>query len=194
MLTEAAARWMLVLHTGLGVAAVGAATHLVLWARDLRRGSFARLAAIKKFAWILLALQGGAFLAGNAMYPTYKVEVRTAYLENKEAVVAGQAAHQAELARIAARDGVAAPALSATGELVKRAAAAARWFDVKEHWVALGILATLALVLVLGQIDPRAPADARPLLPVVLALAVVAAATVWLGAVIGVLTAAWRAV
>lgn len=194
MLTEAAARWFLVLHTALGVAAVGAATHLVLWARHLRSGSFARLPAIKRFAGILLVLQVLAFIAGNAMYPTYKVEVRTAYLENREAVVAGQAAHQAELTRVAARDGQAAPAPSATGELVKRAAAAARWFDVKEHWVALGILASLALVLVLFQLDPGQPAAARPLLPITYALALVVAATVWLGAVIGVLTASWRAV
>lgn len=192
MLTEAAARWMLVLHTGLGVAAVGAATHLVLWARPMRHGVLARLPAIRRFAWIMLALQVAAFLAGNVMYPTYKVEVRTAYLENAEAIVAAQRAQQDQLARVAARDGVATTEMSATGELVKRAGAAARWFDVKEHWIALGILAALALVLVLGQLDPRAPEPA--LLPLVFGLTVVSAATLWLAAVIGVLTAAWRAI
>ena len=57
VLTEAAARWLLVLHTALGVAAVGAATHLVLWLRRLRRGQLGRLRAVRRFAWILLALQ-----------------------------------------------------------------------------------------------------------------------------------------
>ena len=192
MLTEAAARWTLVLHTALGVAAVGAATHLVLWSRGFLRGSFGRLRAVRRFAWIVLALQVCAFIAGNVMYPTYKVEVRTAYLENREALVAAQAAHRDQLRRIANQEAAAVPELTATGDLVRRAAGAARWFDVKEHWIALGILASLALVLVLGFWDPRT--GARELVPVVFGLTVVIAGTLWLGAVIGVLTASWRAV
>ncbi|MEO7732376.1 MAG: hypothetical protein ABIY55_15505 [Kofleriaceae bacterium] len=191
MLTEAAARWMLLLHTALGVAAVGAATHLVLWSRGFLRGAFGRLPAMRRFAWIVLVLQVLAFLAGNAMYPTYKVEVRTAYLENSEAIATDQAAHQRQLDRVTTRAHQPPIAPTATGELVRRAAAATRWFDVKEHWVALGILASLALVLVLAFWDPRA---SRELVPVILGLAVLVAATVWLGAIIGVLTAAWRAV
>ncbi|HEX2685015.1 MAG TPA: hypothetical protein VHN14_00275 [Kofleriaceae bacterium] len=192
MLTEALARWVLVLHTALGVAAVGAATHLVLWSRGFLRGSFGRLAAVRRFAWIVLVLQILAFAAGNVMYPTYKVEVRTAYLENREALVAAQVAHADQLARIAAREAADAPTLTATGEIVRRAASAARWFDVKEHWIALGILAALALVFVLGFWDPRS--GARELAPVVFGLSLVIAGTLWLGAVIGVLTASWRAV
>jgi hypothetical protein len=191
VLTEAAARWMLVLHTALGVAAVGAATHLVLWSRGFLRGAFGRLPAVRRFAWIVLVLQVLAFGAGNAMYPTYKVEVRAAYLESSEAIATDQAAHQRQLDRITTRSRQAPIAPTATGALVRRAAAAARWFDVKEHWVALGILASLALVLVLAFWDPR---TARELVPVVLGLAIVVAATVWLAAIIGVLTAAWRAV
>jgi len=192
VLTEAAARWMLVLHTGLGVAAVGAATHLVLWSRGFLRGEFARLRAVRRFAWIVLVLQVLALAAGNLMYPTYKVEVRSAYLENREAIVAARAGHADQVARIAAREAAAVPEPTATGELVRRAAAAARWFDVKEHWVALGVLSALALVLVLSFWDPRT--DGRELVPVVFGLAVVIAGTVWLGAIIGVLTASWRAV
>ena len=78
MLTDAAARWVLVLHTALGVACVGAATHLVLWLRHYLRGQHGRRRAVVRFAWIVLALQVGAFVAGNVMYPTYKVEVRAA--------------------------------------------------------------------------------------------------------------------
>ena len=192
MLTEAAARWMLVLHTALGVAAVGAATHLVLWSRGFLRGSFGRLRAARRFAWIVLALQLAAFAAGNVMYPTYKVEVRTAYLENREAIVAAQAAEQSQLERIAAREGTHAGQPTATAQLARRAAQAARWFDVKEHWVALGLLASLGLVLALAFWDPKTAS--RELAPVVFGLAVVIAGTVWLGAVIGVLTASWRAV
>jgi hypothetical protein len=191
VLTEAWARWLLVLHTALGVAAVGAATHLVLWARGLLRGQLGRFGALRRFAWIALVLQLLAFGAGSAMYPTYKVEVRAAYLENREAIAAGREAQATELARLAHREAAEVPQPSATAELVRRAAAAARWFDVKEHWIALGILASLALVLVLGFWDPRA---APELVPVVFGLCLVIAGTVWLGAVIGVVTASWRAV
>ena len=183
---------MLVLHTALGVAAVGAATHLVLWSRGFLRGSFGRLRAARRFAWIALVLQLLAFAAGNAMYPTYKVEVRAAYLENREAIAAQQDAAQRQLERVAAQEGAQAAQAGATSELVRRAAQAARWFDVKEHWVALGILASLGLVLVLAFWDPRTAG--RELAPVVFGLAIMVAGTVWLGAVIGVLTASWRAV
>ena len=192
MLTEGAARWLLVLHTALGAAAVGAATHLVVWSRGFLRGEFGRLRAVRRFAWIVLVLQVAAFAAGNAMYPTYKVEVRAAYLENSAAIVADQDSHQRALDRVAAREATPAPAVTATGELVQRAAGAARWFDIKEHWIALGILASLGLVLVLAYWDPRD--GSRELVPVVLGLAVIIAATVWIGAVIGVATASWRAV
>jgi hypothetical protein len=192
VLTEAAARWMLVLHTALGAAAVGAATHLVIWSRGFVRGEFGRLRAVKRFAWIVLVLQVAAFAAGNVMYPTYKVEVRAAYLENSVAIVAGQDSHQRALDRVAAREAAPAPAVTATGEMVQRAAGAARWFDIKEHWIALGILASLGLVLVLSYWDPRS--GGRELVPIVLGLAIIVAATLWIGAVIGVATASWRAV
>jgi hypothetical protein len=192
VLTEAAARWLLVLHTVLGAAAVGAATHLVVWTRRLVRGQHGRLRAVRRFAWLALALQLAAFAAGNLMYPTYKVEVRAAYLENSAAIAAAADAHLAALAQVSAREQLVAPEATATSALVRRAAQAARWFDVKEHWIALGVLAALGLVLVLAFWDPRA--GGRELGPVVLGLSVIVAATLWLGAVIGVLTASWRAV
>jgi hypothetical protein len=192
VLTEAAARWLLVLHTVLGAAAVGAATHLVVWTRRLVRGQHGRLRAVRRFAWLALGLQLAAFAAGNLMYPTYKVEVRAAYLENSVAIAAAEDAHQAALARVSAREQLVAPEATATSALVRRAAQAARWFDVKEHWIALGVLAALGLVLVLAFWDPRA--GGRELGPVVLGLSVIVAATLWLGVVIGVLTASWRAV
>ena len=192
MLTDSAARWVLLLHTALGVAAVGAATHLVLWLRKYVRGQYGRHRAVRRFAWLVLALQAGAFIAGNVMYPTYKVEVRSAYLENAGAIVAERTAHERELDKIAAREHTQAFEPTPASEIVKGAAKAARWFDVKEHWVALGLIASAALVLVLWFWDPRR--DGAALAPVVLGLAVVIAGTVWLGAIIGVLTASWRAV
>lgn len=191
MLTESAARWLLVLHTGLGVAAVGAATHLVLWLRKERRGTGA-LRSVRRFAVITFVLQVLAFIAGNAMYPTYKVQVRTAYLENVAALASEHTARQAEYEKVAAREGTIAPQGEATSAMVKRAAKAARWFDVKEHWVALGVITCAGLVLVLMLWDPRR--DGRAIEPIVMALAYLVAATLWLGAVIGVLTASWRAV
>ena len=191
MLDDTAARWLLVLHTALGVSAVAAGTHLVIWLRRYLRGATGKRRAVRKFAWIFFALQCGAFVAGNVMYPTYKVEVRTAYLENATAITADRATRATETARLAAREHVAPSAQPATQDLVKRMARAARWFDVKEHWIALGILASAAVLLILSLWDVD---EGRVLAPIVTTLAVIACGTVWLGAIIGVLTAAWRAV
>jgi hypothetical protein len=75
---------------------------------------------------------------------------------------------------------------------VRRGAAAARWFDVKEHWVALGTFVAAALLLLLALWDPLR--DGTAIAPIVVALAGIVAGTVWLAAIIGVLTATWRAV
>ena len=87
VLSETAARWLLVLHTALGVAAVGAATHLVLWLRKALRNKQAPR-SVRRFAWLVVALHAGGFLVGNLVYPTYRVEVRATYLEDPTAVVA----------------------------------------------------------------------------------------------------------
>jgi hypothetical protein len=192
MLDESAARWLLVLHTALGVSAVAAGTHLVIWLRRYLRGDPGRRRAVIKFAWSFLALQTAAFVAGNVMYPTYKVEVRSAYLENAAAIGADYSSRTDERARVAAREHAAPSEDAATADVVRRMAKAARWFDVKEHWIALGILVSAALVLMLALWDPQR--DGPVLAPIVTTLAVIAAGTVWLGAIIGVLTAAWRAV
>lgn len=192
MLTESAARWMLVLHTIVGVAAVGAATHLVVWLRKYVRGQSGRRRAVIRFAWLVLALQLAAFIAGNVMYPTYKVEVRAAYLENAAAITAAEQAKARELDKIAAREHAQTPQPEATVEIVRRAAQAARWFDVKEHWIALGLFVSAALILILYLWDPKG--EGGVISPIVMSLAVIVAGTVWLGAIVGVLTASWRAV
>ncbi len=193
MLEESAARWLLVLHTAIGVAAVGATTHLVLWLRRYVRGQFGKRRAVRRFAYLALALQGAAFLVGNIMYPTYKVEVRTAYLENPTAVGAQETTKDSELARIAAKAHEPPTINPTTADMVRRAAAAARWFDIKEHWVALGVLVSAALALILTLWDPQQDGG-EVISPVVVSLAVLASGTTWLAAIVGVLTAAWRAV
>jgi hypothetical protein len=192
VLSEGAARWLLVVHTAIGVTAVATGTHLVIWLRRYLRGAAGRRRAVLTFAWLFFGFQLAAFVAGNAMYPTYKVEVRSAYLENAQAIVDSQAVHARALEKLETREHGEVDELSATAELVKRAAQAARWFDVKEHWVALGLFASAAVVLVLSLWKPED--EASPIAPFVLGLATLACATTWIAAIIGVLTATWRAV
>lgn len=192
MLSDDAARWMLVLHTALGAAAVGAATHLVIWLRRYVRGQYGKRRAVRKFAAIAFALHLLAFVVGNVLYPSYKVEVRAAYLENAGAIVEQETRLERDLARIAAREGAVAYEREPARVAVHGAANAARWFDIKEHWIALGLFASAGLLLMLAFWDPKR--DGRALAPVALSLAVVTAGTVWLGAIVGVLTSAWRAV
>jgi hypothetical protein len=184
VLTASVARLLLVVHTALAVAAIGASTHVVLWLRKR-----AQIRTIRKLAYWSLGLHAAAFLAGNVMYPTYKVEVRSAYLESPDLVNQQVAADQA-LDRVLAREGHAP--LEPEAELPRRAAKAARWFDVKEHWVALGLLGSCALVLMLALWGPKR--DGEVARPVVLGLATVVCATLWLAGVIGVVVASWRAV
>jgi hypothetical protein len=191
MLTLSAARWLLVLHTGLGVAAVAAGTHLVVWMRRWLRGAQSRRAVVK-FAVIFFALQAAAFIAGNVMYPTYRVEVRAAYLENADAVTFDRVSHDRAVSAIVTAQHGEPREAPVTADLVRRTAQAARWFDVKEHWIALGLLASAAVLLILAFWDPSR--DGAAFAPIVVGLATIACATVWLGAIIGVLTAAWRAV
>jgi len=184
VLTDSAARWLLVLHTALGVATVGAATHLLVWL-------WREKARALRFAWLVVALMAGAFFAGNAMYPTYKVEVRAAYLESPGAVTAAEAAHQHDIERVAAREGARPSEPTATMTVVRRAARAARWFDVKETWVALGLLCAVALACLLAITEA---ADAPAIRPVILGLAAIVAGSTWLAAVVGVVVASYRAV
>jgi hypothetical protein len=192
VLLDTTARWVLVLHTALGVTAVGASTHLVLWTRRYLRGQYGKRRAVRRFAWLVLAFQLGAFIAGNVMYPTYKVEVRAAYLENQAAISGEEAVHERELGRVAAREGSVGYEAPATRDMVRRAANAARWFDIKEHWVALGLLASAALLLILWRWNPEE--DGLDIAPIVSLLTWVSAGTIWFAAIVGVLTASWRAV
>lgn len=194
MLSDSAARWLLVLHTAFGVAAVGAATHLVVWLRGYLRGTYARHAAVRRFAAIALALHAGGFVVGNVVYPTYRVEVRAAFLDDAGAVVEDHHRRQAALERVAVREGAEAAQLEPAAERVSRARRAAHWFDVKEHWIALGLFGSLALTTLLYGWNPKRSQHNAALAPIAVGLAVAVAGTLWLAAVIGVLTSAWRAI
>lgn len=188
------ARWLLVLHTALAVAAVGAATHLALWMRGYFNGQLGRHKAIRRFAVISLALHLAAFVAGNVIYPTYRIQVRAEYLE-VPSVIAEELATKARMrARSLHREAAAAEldTSEASRHQVSAAGKAVRWFDVKEHWLALGLFVSAALTLLLLRWDPRR--DGLAIAPIAMGLAVCVALTLWAGAVIGVMTSAWRAI
>jgi heme A synthase len=200
ILSEDAARWMLVLHTAVSVATVASLTHLVVWMWPYRKGDMRKHTAVRKFALISLALFATNFVVGNLIYPTYRTRVRAEYLDAPDQVV-DDATRRAEAhARATERNGVTEPAPSdprlerAAKRRAEDALRAARWFDVKEHWVAMGLALTAAVTLILFAWRPRDEPGSSVIAPYVLLLACAAAATVWIGAVIGVLTAAWRAI
>jgi hypothetical protein len=80
----------------------------------------------------------------------------------------------------------------ATQGLPRAADKVARWFDTKEHWVALGLVLSLACMVVLLAWDPRR--DGQAPAPYIFLLALGACGALWLGAIIGVITASWRAI
>jgi hypothetical protein len=173
---ESQARILLVLHAVLGAATVAVSTHLVVWLRGYLKGKSQRRRAVRRFAWMSLSLFALTFVAGNLGYPIYKVRVRTGYLENPPAVEASMG--EATPAEVQAR--------------YDQTARMARWFDVKEHWVALGFALTLACALILRRWEPTG--EAAAIAPLVVAMAATAAATAWFAALVGLLTSSYRAI
>ncbi|ACY16733.1 hypothetical protein [Haliangium ochraceum] len=209
LFAEEQARWLLVLHTGLATALVAASTHLVIWLLPAVRGTPRRVRAVRKFAWISAALYVATLVIGNMIYPVYKVRVRGAYLEQPAAVIDAYERHVAAnrevLADHRALTGDAAggevPASPPPSEQALRIEAEdiphqtvkiARWFDVKEHWVALGAALALGCAFILTRWDPHR--HARAITRLVFLLALGAAGAAWLGAIIGVVVSSYRAV
>src|SRR5262245_11193869 len=101
--------------------------------RGYLRGDFRRHNGVRRLTLYSALLFGGAFVAGNLMYPTYRVRVRAEYLDDGGAVIRDRAA------RTAARgEPPAAADADRDAHLPQTTAKVARWFDVKEHWLALG--------------------------------------------------------
>ncbi|HUH03201.1 MAG TPA: hypothetical protein VML75_14490, partial [Kofleriaceae bacterium] len=161
---EAHARLLLVLHAISAGALVAASTHLVVWMRGYPRGRFQRHRGVRRFAWIVAGLFLATFVLGNLAYPTYKVRVRGQYLDMPGAIEAERQARSEAQDRLLAYENQirqvrgqppAAPPGSLPPAEPGDAARAALWFDVKEHWVALGLGMSMALVLMVSAWDPR---------------------------------------
>lgn len=197
---EEHARLLLLLHTILAVSAVAASTHLVLWLRKVRRGQHGKLAAARRFALYAAVLHLGAFVAGNLMYPTYKVRVKVAFLQNPSAVLEEAAARSMRAAEAERRfhDPEAQP--PSEGQLQRMHGARpglgerlSRWFDSKEHWVAMGLPLALGLAFLLPAWRPEPGAGAE-VGTIVYLMALGACFTLWFGAIVGVLVTSFRAV
>lgn len=198
---EAHARLLLVLHAISAGALVASSTHLVVWMRGYLHGRFERHRAVRRFAWIVAALFLATFVLGNLAYPTYKVRVRGQYLDMPSAIETERKArveardrllaHDNQLREVRGLSPVAAPGSLPPPE-AGDAARAALWFDVKEHWVALGLGMSIALVLMVSAWDPRK--HGARVAPLVFWIAVGTAATTWFGAVVGIVVTSYRAI
>ncbi len=197
MLSDAAARWLIVLHAIAGGAAVTAATHWLVWMAPFVRGRYGRLRGARRFAVITMTLYALAVVVGLVLYPTYKARVKLEYLASPELVAADATARLAAHEQLRARWDGRPPRELAPAELRRITAAApdradriARWFDVKEHWAALGLVLGLATMAVLLAWDPRT--DGRGPLPFVLLGAAGTTAVLWLATIVGLITTATR--
>lgn len=197
MVSTALARWLLIVHAVLAVALVGAATHWLIWLVRMVRGQPGRIRAVRRFAIITMALYVATMVVGLVLYPTYKARVKVEFL-TRSAAIAADARMRLETAEELAAKVEGRPVRTASPTTLldverdasRRSAKVARWFDVKEHWVAVGVILGLAALALLIAWDPRR--DGRG--PSTFALGAVAAtaAITWLAAIIGLITTATR--
>ena len=207
LFAEPYARVLLVVHVLVAAALVAVSTHLVLWLRHFPRGRYTRLRAVRIFAVVNASLFVATFIAGNLIYPVYKVRVRTEYLRSAGSVLRDH--HQRKRERVRVRAEYAAskadddsvrpsaspdPGISQTTrlELPVRTVKLSRWFDVKEHWVALGMVLAISCMIILLFWDPNKHGSA--IAPVVFAMAVGASASAWFGALVGIVVTSYRSV
>jgi hypothetical protein len=184
---ESLARPLLVCHGIAAAVLVGASTHHLLWCRHYLWGRYGRIKAERRFASIATSAFVTTFVLGNFLYPTYKVRVRAEYFDNPAAIAEEVKLRTAGHAAI----GAAATAPPPQTTVVPSLSSIARMFDIKEHWVALGLAASLALWVLSRRAHPREQAG---VLPLYLGLAAVQCGTAWFGAVVGLVTASFRAV
>ncbi len=200
---ETHARWLLVVHAVLGAALVALTTHLAVWMRGYVRGRFDRQRGVRLLSWISTSLFLCTFALGNLIYPTYRVRVRAEYLESPEAVVKAQDARAVAGAALMARENrrrqleqaaelSEPPSEAYRAESPRHVAKMARWFDVKEHWAAVGLAMSIALLFLLTGWDPRK--HGARVASLIFAMAVGTAATTWLAALVGLMVTSHRAV
>jgi hypothetical protein len=185
LFAEGSAQWLLIVHLVLAGALVASATHLVIWMRGFWQGRFIKLRATRRFAVITLSLYLATFLIGNIIYPIYKVRVRAEYFDQPSQVVDDYRS------RLEAR-GVPLQDAQPPDHLPRDTAKIARWFDVKEHWIALGLALSAGLCALLFAWDPKRDGGAPG--SIAFMLAVGAAGSVWFGAIVGALVTSYRSI
>ena len=179
----------MVCHAVAAAVLVGATTHHLLWCRHYLRGSYGQAKAERRFATICAIAFVTTFALGNVLYPTYKVRVRAEYFDNPTAI-----ADEAKLRAANHRALGVAPAATTPGSVatvVQSLSPVARLFDIKENWVALGCMASVALWILSRKLHPK---DERRVLPLYIGLSAVQCGTAWMGAVVGLVTASFRSV
>jgi hypothetical protein len=181
---ESLARPLLIVHAISAAVLVGATTHHLLWSRHYLWGRFNTYKGERTFAWVAAAAFVTTFLVGNLLYPTYKVRVRAEYFDSPQAVAEETAlrVQQHRVTRVAP-DGPREHGAGLTS--------IARMFDIKEHWVAIGCAASLVLLVLSRRAHPK---DHPRVLWLYLGLSATACGAAWFGAVVGLLTASYRAV
>lgn len=207
LFAESFARLLLVVHTVLAAALVAVSTHLVVWMRGFPKGRFQRIDGVRRLARISAILFVASFVVGNLIYPVYKVRVRTEYLDQSSALVrdrqlrsqaaADAAARyrdtlQGRVHESAARQPLATPERGESSQAAREAKRTARWFDVKEHWVAFGMILAVACAIIVRRWNPKR--DGGDIAAIVFLMAVAAALTTWLGAVVGIVVSSYRAI
>lgn len=200
MLSLAAARWLLIAHAIVGGAATAAATHWVVWLWPLWRGRAARARGMRRFAVITMVLYLITMAMGLVVYPTYKTRVKLEYLARPAAVIDDAAARALAHDELVDRATGQPPraidldrARQRAGDAPERTKKVARWFDVKEHWVAVGLGLGLAVMAVLLAWRPRPGDEVRdgPVVFIVLG-ALIVAGVLWLAVIVGLVTTATR--
>ncbi len=208
MLFEDYSLLLLVGHAVAGLCTVALSTHLLFWLRGRRSHRSSR-----RFALLSAAAFVVTMVLGMALYPTYRVRVRAEYLDNPSAIrrATEQQANAERLARArnqeslrfrrgATSTSVVPPLRDSERDVIAtraeqratQAAKLARWFDVKEHWSALGLLLAGALTLMLW-VSPPSKNSSR-MRSGTLALALGATLIAWFAATVGIILTAARSV
>jgi hypothetical protein len=182
---EGIARPLLVLHAISAAVLVASTTHHVVWCRGYLRDNFSKYKGERRFALIACCAFLSTFVIGNLLYPTYKVRVRAEYFDNPPAI-AEEAKLRAQQRQLVGLKPIATPATTMVG-----LAPVARAFDIKEHWVALGAAASVLLLFLSRRAHPK---DHPRVMPLYLGLALAVCACAWFGAIVGLVTASFRAV
>lgn len=215
MLLEDYTTLILVLHAIAAMTTVALTTHLVIWMRPMARGERKRIGAARRFAWLALSGYALTMVLGMLLYPTYKVRVRGEYLENPSAIrrnteaaaearVMAEERHQESLRFrrglagrgepqvVAPEDEDAERIRNLADDRIDAGAKISRWFDVKEHWSALGLILSAAVAFILWHAS--ASKDSLVVAKLCWGMAILSAASAWAAAVIGLVTAALRSV